>query len=82
MIKVSETSVYTVGHNSVFAPPALGSTFRFGVVDVHGVAEDEDEKTFFGPPLQLTDQVIFNLVGIIFNCTSSLNSLRSGSISS
>ena len=60
LIKVSETSVYTVGHNSVFAPPALGSTFRFGVVDVHGAAEDEEDKTYFGPPLQLTDQVIFN----------------------
>jgi hypothetical protein len=33
LIKVSETSIYTIANNSVFTPPALGSTFRFGVND-------------------------------------------------
>ena len=56
LIKVSDTSIYTIKHNSVFAPPSLGSTFRFGVSVASG-SDSEEEKTFFGPPLQLTDQV-------------------------
>lgn len=55
----STCSIFQIVNQSVFAPPSLGSTFRFGVDDCVAESGDEGEKTCFGPPLQLTDQASF-----------------------
>ena len=55
-VKVSDTSIFGIAPNSVFSPPSMASTFRFGVAD-ENVADGNEPKISFGPPLQLTDQV-------------------------
>ena len=55
-VKVSDTSIFGIAPNSVFSPPSMSSTFRFGVAD-ESVGEGDEPKIHFGPPLQLTDQV-------------------------
>ena len=61
-VKVSDTSIFGIAPNSVFSPPSMASTFRFGVAD-ESVADGNEPKISFGPPLQLTDQVSRLLVG-------------------